>query len=215
MARYFSGIIYMVFLLCIAAGCKKPEKLLPEASPGETSNEAAGVKTEEADNAAAVPPIKEGPLKEPNIIVLKSERRLELYDEDLLVGAYPVALGREPFGDKKAEGDGRTPEGNYFICTRNEQSRFYLSLGISYPNKEDAKEALDSGTIDRETYDLISAAADNLSKPPWDTPLGGEIMIHGIGSHEDWTEGCVAVNNNVMDVLWQYCPLGTPVIIKP
>jgi murein L,D-transpeptidase YafK len=160
-------------------------------------------------------PAREDALKEPRIVVLKSERRLELYDEDLLIGAYPIALGREPAGDKKAEGDGRTPEGNYYICTRNEQSRFYLSMGISYPNVEDAEEALDSGTIDSETYDRISRAAKDRSKPPWDTPLGGEIMIHGMGSYKDWTEGCVAVNNDVMDLLFTLCPLGTPVFMKP
>ena len=51
--------------------------------------------------------------------------------------------------------------------------------------------------------------------PPWNTSLGGEIMIHGHGSETDWTLGCIAVDNEVMDILWQYCHNGTGVIINP
>lgn len=154
-------------------------------------------------------------LSSPAIIVKKSLRTLELWDGDSLIASYPIGLGWEPEGDKKREGDGRTPEGEYYICTRNDRSRFYLSLGLSYPNTEDAREALDDGVIDRETYKQIAEAIENKACPPWNTPLGGEIMIHGMGSHSDWTAGCIAVDNDVMDILWRYCSLKTPVIIKP
>jgi len=154
-------------------------------------------------------------LSSPAIIVKKSFRILELWDGSKLIAAYPIGLGWEPEGDKKREGDGRTPEGEYYICTRNNRSRFYLSLGLSYPNAEDARKALDNGIIDRETYEQIVEAIDNKTCPPWNTPLGGEIMIHGMGSHSDWTAGCIAVDNDVMDILWRYCPLKTPVTIEP
>lgn len=153
-------------------------------------------------------------LSSPIIIVKKSERILELWDGDKLFDSYFIGLGWEPDGDKKREGDGRTPEGSYYVCIRNSNSRFYLSLGVSYPNSEDAKEALDDGTIDRNTYDQIVSAIDEKSCPPWNTALGGEIMIHGMGSNSDWTAGCIAVNNDVMDILWKYCPLKTPIIIE-
>jgi len=154
-------------------------------------------------------------LSSPAIIVKKSLRILELWDGRDLIASYTIGLGWEPEGDKKREGDGRTPEGEYYICTRNDRSRFYLSLGLSYPNAEDAREALDNGTIDRETYEQIAEAIENKACPPWNTPLGGEIMIHGMGSHSDWTAGCIAVDNDVMDILWRYCPLRTPVTIEP
>ncbi len=151
----------------------------------------------------------------PKIMIKKSERILELWDGDRLHSTYSVGLGWEPEGDKKQEGDGRTPEGTYYVCTRNGSSRFYLSLGISYPNKEDAREALASDTIDQGTYEQIAYAIDNGEQPPWDTALGGEIMIHGYGSSSDWTAGCIAVDNDVMDILWEHCPVGTAIIIKP
>lgn len=151
----------------------------------------------------------------PKIIVKKGERLLELWDGDRLYGSYSIGLGWEPTGDKKIEGDGRTPEGTYYVCTRNGNSRFYLSLGVSYPNKEDASEALDEGTINDSTYEEIADAIDDQSQPPWYTAMGGEIMIHGMGGDRDWTAGCIAVDNEVMDILWEFCPTRTPIIIEP
>jgi murein L,D-transpeptidase YafK len=112
------------------------------------------------------------------------------------------------------QGDGRTPEGEYYECVRNDHSKYYLSLGISYPNKEDAQAALSAGIISQSVYEQIASAIDNGSRPPWDTALGGSIMIHG-GGATDWTAGCIAVENDVMDVLWKYCPIGTPIRIVP
>lgn len=154
-------------------------------------------------------------LNSPFIKVKKSERILELWDGDSLFASYPIGLGWEPEGDKKKEGDGRTPEGNYYVCTRNSNSRFYLSLGVSYPNVSDAKEGLDNGLINRSTYEEIVNAIDRKACPPWNTALGGEIMIHGMGSSSDWTAGCIAVDNDVMDILWKYCPMRTPITIEP
>jgi len=172
---------------------------------------------EEKSNEATSGPIDNDDeiISSPKIVVKKSERKLELWDGDKLYGTYPIGLGWNPEGDKKVEGDGRTPEGSYYVCVRNPNSRFYLSLGVSYPNKDDAKEALDAGMINQSVYNQIADAIDNKSCPPWDTALGGAIMIHGMGSGSDWTAGCIAVENDVMDILWKHCPVKTPIIIKP
>lgn len=60
-----------------------------------------------------------------------------------------------------------------------------------------------------------NASGEATPDPSRQVLMGGQIMIHGHGSHEDWTEGCVAVNDDVMDILWKYCPIKTPIIIKP
>lgn len=151
----------------------------------------------------------------PKIIIKKADRVLQLWDGDTLRATYPIGLGWNPIGDKEKEGDGRTPEGTYYICTRNNYSRFYLSLGLSYPNREDAKKGLEAGLINQNTYNQIGDAIDRGIQPPWNTALGGEIMIHGHGSQTDWTAGCVAVDNDIMDILWEHCGLGTRVIIEP
>ena len=126
-----------------------------------------------------------------------------------------IGLGRNPEGHKQREGDGRTPEGEYYVCVKNHNSSFYLSLGVSYPNKVDAAAALEDGRIDRTVYNRIVDAIDKGQQPDWYTPLGGEIMIHGHGGSRDWTAGCIAVDNEVMDILFEYCSVGTKITILP
>ncbi len=154
-------------------------------------------------------------LVNPRIVVYKSERTLLLCDADRVYDRYHIGLGWQPVGYKECEGDGKTPEGSYYVCTKNPNSRYYLSLGVSYPNIEDAKRGLAAGSIDQLTYTSIQRAIVNRLCPPWNTALGGEIMIHGSGSQSDWTAGCIAVDNKVMDILYRMCPIGTRIEIYP
>ena len=152
---------------------------------------------------------------EVRIIVKKSERKLELWQHGTLTGAYSVGLGFSPVGHKQAEGDGKTPEGEYYVCMKNSRSKYHLSLGVSYPNKADAAAALEAGRITQAVYDRIAAANDWRERPDWYTPLGGEIMIHGGGGNRDWTAGCMAVGDEVVDILFRTCPVGTRITILP
>lgn len=136
------------------------------------------------------------------VVVRKAERRLTLYRGEIELASYDVALGREPEGHKQREGDGRTPEGRYRIDWRNPQSRYHLSLHISYP----------------EAADRARAAARG------EDP-GGMIMIHGLpdglgplgaaGLLRDWTEGCIAVTNEAIRDIWRRVADGTPIEILP
>src|SRR5688572_19895605 len=78
-------------------------------------------------------------LRDPSVVIKKKERVLELYDGDKLVKTYEMVLGFAPAGDKRREGDGRTPEGEFYIFTKNPKSQFHLSLGLSYPSIDDAR----------------------------------------------------------------------------
>ncbi len=147
------------------------------------------------------------------IKVFKEKRVLELYGDDKIIGRFKIGLGGNPKGDKEKEGDKKTPEGLYYVCVRNDKSRFYLSLGVSYPNVKDAKRGLESGLIDDEIFAQIQDAQQRKQMPPWNTPLGGAICIHGGGNFTDWTDGCVALNNEDMDIVWEYCPIKTPIEI--
>ncbi len=146
----------------------------------------------------------------------KKRRALELLSGDQVVRTYRVALGFSPIGPKEREGDGRTPEGRYWICTRNERSRFHLFLGISYPGERDARAARARGEIDAATYQRI-ARVKRPGRPPWKTALGGEVGLHGSGGARsgDWTAGCIGLENDEIDELWVACPLGTPIEILP
>jgi murein L,D-transpeptidase YafK len=136
------------------------------------------------------------------IVIEKALRKLTLLNGDRPVRSYQVALGAQPRGHKRREGDQRTPEGVYSIDARNPNSDFFLSLRISYPNDEDLARARAQG------------------QDP-----GGQIMIHGLrngrgwigSSHQrkDWTDGCVAVTNSEMLEIWRMVDIGTLVEIKP
>jgi murein L,D-transpeptidase YafK len=154
------------------------------------------------------------PLEDVSIRVEKKARRLTLLSRGKKVLELRVGLGFAPAGHKEREGDGRTPEGDYYLCTRNEKSRFHLFLGISYPGPLDAEAGLRAGRIDAATAAKVRAVRPPAC-PPWKTPLGGEVGIHGRGASRDWTAGCVALENADMDVIWVACPLGTPVRIEP
>ena len=90
------------------------------------------------------------------VLVVKSERMLYLKSNGEILRRYPVALGPVPWGHKQQEGDERTPEGQYVLDFKNEQSRFYKSIRVSYPNLTDRLRAQELGV----------------------NP-GGDIMIHG------------------------------------
>ena len=136
------------------------------------------------------------------IVVKKSERTLSLIRNNVVLKTYPVKLGANPVGHKQVAGDSRTPEGRYFIDYKNRESRFFLSLKISYPNAFDRARARDRG-----------------QQP------GGNIMIHGMPDrqlrndnyyqHIDWTDGCIAVSNQAITQIWQLVDEQTPIVIYP
>lgn len=129
------------------------------------------------------------------VLVFKEQRRMFLMHEDEVLTAHKIDLGFAPAGDKTVEGDGRTPEGSYLIDRRNPNSKFHLSLGISYPNARDVAEA------------------EALGQSP-----GGDIFIHGRplpfrGSGPDWTAGCIAVTDGEMEDIYAMVKDGTPIHI--
>jgi len=155
------------------------------------------------------------PIKNPRIVVYKKDRKLELYSDKTLVRTYRVGLGFNPVADKQREGDGATPEGDFYVFVKNNKSAYYLSLGVSYPNVEDAERGLRAGMITRAQYDAIVDAQRRKVAPPQYTKLGGLIYIHGHGASSDWTLGCVALENEHMKELFDSVAVGTPVTIKP
>ena len=156
------------------------------------------------------------PVEGPRVVVIhKAERVLGLYRDGRLAATYPIALGHSPEGHKEREGDGRTPEGIYSVCNRNPGSRFHLFLGLSYPNADDADSALRAGRISKAEHRQITEAIDAGRQPPWNTPLGGEIGIHGGGTASDWTLGCIALENEAIEQLWETLSVGDPVLIQP
>jgi murein L,D-transpeptidase YafK len=137
-----------------------------------------------------------------------------LYSGGTVVRTYKIALGKNPSDDKVRRDDRATPEGDFYLCVKNARSKFYLSLGLSYPNAEDAERGLRDKLITRAERDAIVRAIRHKRRPPWNTALGGEIFIHGGGTDGDWTRGCAALSNDDIKELFDALPLGTSVRIE-
>jgi hypothetical protein len=217
------GLILML-LACAAAACaacdarvlevSRADSLPPVQVPTPTATQAGGGPLTDDEETLNRRPLKL-PLVDPRIVVEKNARRLRLYSGGGVVRVRRVVLGFAPVGDKEKQGDGRTPEGEFYICMKNERSNFYLSLGLSYPNEEDADRGLSAGLITRAQAASIVSAVKAKRCPPWDTKLGGEIFIHGGGTPSDWTSGCVALENAEIKELFDAVPAGTVVRIEP
>lgn len=159
------------------------------------------------------------------ILIKKGERKLFLYvredGKERLAKTFQIALGNNPTVSKRKQGDGATPEGEYYITHKNARSKFYLSLGVSYPNITDAEMGLKEGLITKAEHQAIVGAIRAKTKPPQNTRLGGDIFIHGggtgklFGSAQDWTLGCVALENDEIKELFEMIPVKTPVKIVP
>jgi len=147
-------------------------------------------------------------------VISKGTRTLTVFDGDKRITSYKIVLGFDPKGDKEAEGDGRTPEGDFYVFTKNPASKFHLSLGVSYPGKEDAECGLKAGIISKKEHDEILTAIAEQRMPLQKTKLGGEIYIHGGGTASDWTDGCIALDNDQMAELFDAIPVGAKVTIR-
>ena len=150
------------------------------------------------------------------IYVSKTSKELTLIADNKVIGKWPCSLGEfSANGTKQKQGDRTTPNGDYYICVRNDKSAYHLSLGLSYPDKAAADRGFEQGIITQEEKDAIYTAIDKKVCPPWNTALGGAIMIHGNYQKGVPTAGCVAVSNDVMDIIWPYGQLGIKVSVGP
>jgi murein L,D-transpeptidase YafK len=132
-----------------------------------------------------------------------------------------IAIGRGGAGYKTHRGDDVTPYGDYRIGWVGERSNFRRFFGLTYPNIQDARTALIKGIISKATYERIVEANESHQIPPQNTPLGGQIGIHGLGAANEkihrsmnWTHGCIAMTNNQIDHLRRYVEPGMVVKIK-
>ena len=131
------------------------------------------------------------------IQVHKADRKMYLLHQDKVLKEYDIGLGFAPVGHKQFEGDGKTPEGAYYITHHNPKSRYHLSVGVSYPDVNDRAYAASQGKLP-----------------------GGDIMIHGRSNYKgtnkgDWTAGCIAVTDKEMEEVYSMLQQYTPIYILP
>ncbi len=158
------------------------------------------------------------------IVIDRSEQRLMIKKDGNVMRSFDAAFGSGGKKAKQKRGDRLTPKGVYKIIDIRKSDKFYLFIEINYPSVRDAMRGLKKEIINKRQYNAILDAHIYRKRPPQNTPLGGQIGIHGIGYetkdkieiHEiaDWTQGCIALRNHEMDALLPYISTGTTVTIQ-
>lgn len=165
-----------------------------------------------------------GQIVKPSIMVDKKNYTLNLYEDTVLVKSYRASFGRNTQAAKQKKGDNATPLGEYKICSLDTSAKYYKFFSINYPNLSDATEALRKGIISQIAYDKIQYEFYYENCISSDTPLGGNIGIHGLGELDyffknlpfvyNWTNGSIAISNESIDELYSVVRKGTKVVIK-
>ncbi|MGQ0812220.1 MAG: L,D-transpeptidase family protein [Nitrospiraceae bacterium] len=135
------------------------------------------------------------------IVVNKADRKLVLYRNGHKAHTYPVSLGYNGILEKRYQGDGATPEGQYRITRKRGQgqTQFYRALVIDYPNAEDRRRF---------------GAARKSGDIPAGKGIGGQIEIHGVDNpFMNQTLGCIMLGNLHMAALFDRVDAGTMVTI--
>ena len=135
------------------------------------------------------------------ILVEKIPAACHLYHNGKKKYTFEVEFGSNWLGDKMSRGDMATPEGKYEVTKKlsGGSTKYHKALMINYPNKIDIQE--------------FNERIRN-GKLPADARIGDMIEIHGDGGKgANWTQGCVALKNEDMDLLFKYASKGTPVTI--
>lgn len=135
------------------------------------------------------------------VVVSKADRRLTVYRNGRQILSYPVRLGYNGILEKRYQGDGATPEGQYHIIRKRDrgQTQFYRALVLNYPNGEDRRRF---------------QQARHTGRIPADAFIGGQIEIHGGDDIlMNQTLGCLMLENWQMDAIFRVVEQGTPVTI--
>lgn len=157
------------------------------------------------------------------IVVRKDRHLLQVFRGSTVIRQYRVSLGMSPSGRKEIRGDGKTPVGRYYVYDKRPSERFRWFLAISYPGSQDADLAFEAKRISPDTWADIWLADKMHEPPPWNTPLGSFVGIHGTGGVgrraklrwvSDWTDGCVALSDHDIDEIYAMIPVGSVVDIE-
>ena len=153
-----------------------------------------------------------------HIEVFKEERQLVVLRDDIPLRSYRAAFApKSRHKDKVRQGDLATPLGRFYISglDKNPRAPRYgaRSMLLSYPNAEDARRGLSGKLISGHAYRSITGDIRAGRTPSQATRLGSSIRIHGGGSAEDWTAGCVALDDEAVKEVFEGVGRGTRVDI--
>ncbi len=162
------------------------------------------------------------PLEEPKLVVNVKNKTLSVFDGDVLITRYDIATGKNAVPGLIKKGSDSTPLGEYRIRRKairesvfRRGSRF---MELDFPTQDDIDDAYERRLVNDNQYEAaMEAIRQDKSLPP-EFPLNGPIGIQGndfVFMGDRFTDGSIAMSNADINDLFEYIPVGTPVIIKP
>jgi murein L,D-transpeptidase YafK len=206
MCNWRYGLLILPLLAALAGCAGAPEKpaatLAPKYAPppANLTAEQGYLKNLLVKNGYS----DEG-LKPTVIVVHKLSRKLTVYQGITPLKSYPVVLGNDPYNDKLCQGDACTPEGVYRVRAKYPHSRWDAFIWLDYPNTQNW---------------LKFARAKEAGRLPPDAEIGGEVGIHGTEdplrnlSGENWTKGCISLQNRDLEEIYPLVTERTLVVIN-
>ena len=219
----------LVLALLLRAGAARAEPLWLDAKTVFPGGDGADASTLDVPLASRIEAFLKGSRPhrfQKRMVIHKAARRLDVFADDTLLKSYLINLGPTPEGAKEHQGDGRTPEGDLFICSVNRVSQFTRFLALAYPAPADAVRGVKSQLLTpAQARDVEQSFRSRKRCPPQETKLGGQVGIHGKGGWqrrgdrfavEDWTLGCVGLRDaDILELFNGYAEVGLPVHIQP
>lgn len=172
---------------------------------------------------AMLPDASQAASGQPWVLVDTEKLVLTVYAADgQVIARFPdISIGSGGTAREHLHGDDTTPLGTFHVGWIDRRSRFRTFFGLDYPTAHAALHAYADGTITARQCRAITDAAHLHRIPPQNTPLGGQIGIHGVGGglpwvqgNFNWTDGCVALTNREIGQLAKWVHVGTKVVIR-
>jgi len=138
------------------------------------------------------------------IVVLKSRKIMVLLDEnENILSRHRISLGKNDVGTKLKRGDYKTPEGVYNVVNKRSDKKYYKQISISYPNEEDKRRSKELGFNPGGGITIHAQV-------PWN--WNGEKNDYTLA--RNWTQGCIAMTNEGIDMIWNNISPNTIVDIR-
>ena len=193
----------LTVLMLVWTGCnKKPEPVVVDMNITETNTTVEEPKLGIYDWQMNDEILTEGSAAK--VVVVKSKRVMILFDEEgKVLSRHRISLGDNPVGTKLKQGDKKTPEGSYNIIDKRSDPKYYREMLLSYPNSEDRKRSKELGFN-------AGGGITIHAQVPWNWDGHGNDYTLA----NDWTNGCMAMTNEGMDIAWNMISLGTVIEIR-
>ncbi len=139
------------------------------------------------------------------LLIEKFQHRLTVYYNAKPIKSYGVVFGNG-IGDKRREGDRKTPEGILKIQDKYPHPNWSKFLWLDYPTAQS---------------ECKHNRAKQQGEIPWQSTIGGEVGIHGVpigddglvDARENWTWGCPSLKTADINEIYEAVQQGTIVEI--